>query len=366
VEIVYEWTGRHTRALRLALRMSVRAFAEYLGVAARTVTKWEHLGGLTRPRPDMQAALDTALGRCDDGARRRFEHNLGDVRSLPGMSVGAVATTAHDLESWSDDLDRASAALNTQSFTFAGHLLDRWLCRFDPTRLGDAALHLYGRGSALRGDVLRDQGAIAGPLSAGHAYGRARSIFQQLDVPRRVAQLDLSMAVIDEMSGRLSAAARRYQDLADDERLGQRDRARALLWVGTAVDKAGDHDHASRVMTIASRRFDDLTEPEDWSVAQQKLALAHRGAKRLDTALKFIGLARSSATTPSPLQRVRLDTAYGHILLSDQGTRREGQLVLDRSAALATTYGMSHQLRSIEGIRRNGGRAPKGDQGDDA
>ncbi|MER5466669.1 hypothetical protein ABT010_39855, partial [Streptomyces sp. NPDC002668] len=50
----------------------------------------------------------------------------------------------------------------------------------------------------------------------------------------------------------------------------------------------------------------------------QKLALAHRGARDLGQALHFIDIARSSQATDSPMQRVRLDTAHGHILLSDR------------------------------------------------
>jgi hypothetical protein len=53
----------------------------------------------------------------------------------------------------------------------------------------------------------------------------------------------------------------------------------------------------------------------------------------------------------APLQRVRLDTAHGHILLSDPATRDDGRAVLDRAATMAAQYGLSHQLRSIEGIR---------------
>ena len=366
--VVFEWTGLHTRALRQAMRMSVRGFAEYLGLSVRAISKWESLGAARRPRPDMQAALDTALQRCDEQTRERFAQHLAKIATSGplGLADLLVESVTQDLEAWTDDLDRASAALNAQNFSFAGHLLERWLSRFDPRHLDEAALHLYARGTALRGDLLRDQGAIAGPLSAAHAYGRAHRIFSQLKAARRVAQLDLSLAVVDEMSGRLTTAAYRYQGLADDERLAGRDRARALLWVGTAVDKAGGHDHAARVMTTASRLFDDLSEPEDWSVAQQKLALAHRSAGRLSVALHFIDMARSSAVTPSPLQHVRQDTAYGHILLSDPVTRGEGQRILERSAALATTYGMSHQLRSIEGIRRHGGTAPNGEQGEHA
>jgi DNA-binding transcriptional regulator YiaG len=64
VSTVQLWTGRETRALRRALRMSVRVFAEHLGVSPRTVSKWERLGEATRPYPDTQAILDTALQRA--------------------------------------------------------------------------------------------------------------------------------------------------------------------------------------------------------------------------------------------------------------------------------------------------------------
>ncbi|MDR7277749.1 DNA-binding transcriptional regulator YiaG [Catenuloplanes atrovinosus] len=47
---VDRWTGAHAQALRYALRMSVRAYAAYLGVAVRTVSKWERLGPRTYPR----------------------------------------------------------------------------------------------------------------------------------------------------------------------------------------------------------------------------------------------------------------------------------------------------------------------------
>lgn len=53
----------------------------------------------------------------------------------------------------------------------------------------------------------------------------------------------------------------------------------------------------------------------------------------------------------SPMQQVRLDTAHGHILLSDPATRDDGLQVLADAAKPAATFGLSHQLRSIEGIR---------------
>ncbi|MDQ1246642.1 MAG: Transcriptional regulator [Actinomycetota bacterium] len=68
-----QWTGRETRLLRHALRLTVRDFAEDLGVSPRTVSKWETAGSGRTPRPELQAALDTLLARATDEDRERFE-----------------------------------------------------------------------------------------------------------------------------------------------------------------------------------------------------------------------------------------------------------------------------------------------------
>ncbi|MFF8954156.1 helix-turn-helix domain-containing protein [Streptomyces sp. NPDC014894] len=352
---VHHWTGLEARALRLALRLSVRAFAQRLGLAAATVSKWESKLAETEPRPDTQAILDTALGRADAAVHLRFETLLSEmispVRNVGRRRVTASGPRAWEYESWADDLDRVVVALSRQNFAFADSLLTRWLSRFKDPDPDEKGLYLFARSTALLGDLKRDRGVVLGPLSAQHSYAGARAVFARLDIPRRVAQLDLSLAVITEMSGKLESAARDYETLAVDDRLSRRDRARARLWVGTALSKGGRHDCATRVMRAATRDFEDLTEPDDWSVAHQKLALARRGAGDLTQALHFIDIARGSGTTDSPMQRVRLDTAHGHILLSDAATRDDGLLVLDRAAKAAAQYGLVHQLRSIEGIR---------------
>ncbi|MER0482225.1 hypothetical protein ABR737_28465 [Streptomyces sp. Edi2] len=351
---VHHWTGLEARALRLALRLSVRAFAQHLGVGIRTISKWEKLLVATEPRQDTQAVLDTALARSDAAAHLRFETFLSEA-GRPGQGSGRRITTSGprvwEYETWTDDLDRAVVALSRQNFGFADNLLNRWLTRFPPTGLDDKGMYLFARSTALMGDLQRDQGAVLGPLSAQRSYADARSLFVQLDIPRRIAQLDLSLAVVAEMSGKLETAARHYEALAVDDRLSRRDRARARLWVGTALSKDGNNDYAARVMLAATREFEDLAEPDDWSVAHQKLALAHRGVGDLTQALHFIDIARSTGTTDSPMQQVRLDTAHGHILLSDPATRDDGLQVLADAAKLAATFGLSHQLRSIEGIR---------------
>ncbi|MEW2594309.1 DUF5919 domain-containing protein [Micromonospora aurantiaca] len=86
---VQKWTGRETRMLRHALRMSIRDFAEHLGVSERTVSKWEAGRDAVQPRPEMQAALDTALTRAGNEVHRRFRSGLG-LADAAGLQQGAA------------------------------------------------------------------------------------------------------------------------------------------------------------------------------------------------------------------------------------------------------------------------------------
>src|SRR5262249_34711198 len=53
--------------------MTVRGFAEYLGVAPRTVAKWEARREGVQPLPETQSILDAALRRAPEEARDRFD-----------------------------------------------------------------------------------------------------------------------------------------------------------------------------------------------------------------------------------------------------------------------------------------------------
>ncbi|NKQ52766.1 hypothetical protein HFP15_07715 [Amycolatopsis sp. K13G38] len=343
----HHWSGREARLLRHALRLSVRGFAGYLGVAVRTVAKWESGGAATVPRPDTQAILDTALARAEPEARRRFEVLVRQA----GAGTPAVAQTSHDYESWADDLDRTLACLGRQEFPLARTLLDRWLGRFQPNSNDTRGMYLYARSLRLLGEVQQDQGVTHGPMSAQHNYRKALRVFTELGTPRRVAQLELKLVVLDEMAGRLESAARQYESLTTDERLSSHDRAQARLWVGTALSKRGLNESATRHIVPAIHDFETMDEPADWSIAHQKLALAYRGSGNLTAANQAIEVALSNRVNDTPLQKVRLSTAHAHILLSDRATAETGMTILDHCAKVSTEYRLFHQLRSIEGIR---------------
>lgn len=60
MQVISSWTGRHADALRQALRMTNESFADYLGVAVRTVAYWRQRPD-TIPQQHMQEILDAAL-----------------------------------------------------------------------------------------------------------------------------------------------------------------------------------------------------------------------------------------------------------------------------------------------------------------
>ncbi|WP_246128078.1 helix-turn-helix domain-containing protein [Amycolatopsis rhizosphaerae] len=345
----HHWSGREARLLRHALRLSVRSFAGYLGVAARTVAKWESGGSATVPRPDTQAILDTALSRAEPEARRRFDLLLRRTEPAPAPEPAA---SGYDYDAWADDLDRTMACLGRQEFALARTLLDRWLRRYEPNSNDTQGMHLYGRSLRLLGEVQQDQGELHGPLSAQQTYRKALRVFTELDTPRRVAQIELKLVVLDEMAGRLESAARQYESLTEDERLSEHDRIRAQLWVGTALSKRGLNETATRHIVPAIRNFETMEEPEDWSIAHQKLALAHRGAGDLTAAAQAIDVALTHRVNDTPLQKVRLETAHAHILVSDRATRHNGLSMLENCARVSAEFGLFHQLQSIDGIRR--------------
>jgi len=341
VLIVREWTGVEARALRQAKRMSVRAFAAHLGIAVRTVSKWEAGGVRTTPRPDTQAVLDTVLRLAAAEEQARFHQLLRQARE----------ESAGDYETWVDDLERVAVCLNRQDHATASSLLNRWLGS-SWGRDDDHGMYLRARSLVLLGDLYRDQGVLTGPSAARSSYRQAGIIYSRLAIPRRVAQVELALTLISEMSGDLDQAALGYATLTADERLGPRDRARSLLWLGTTLSKAGDHITAIQKMHRAVQLLEELDEVEDWAVAHQKLALAHRGCGELTQAQRLIDVASGVAVYESPLQLVRLQTAHAHVLLSDRGTCDHGLKLLDRAEAVAVRYRLGHQKRSIDGIRR--------------
>jgi transcriptional regulator with XRE-family HTH domain len=104
--IIEKWTGRHAHALRIALRMTNEAFADHLGIAPRTVTKWRERPDMM-PSPYLQQALDTSLRQAPPDAQVRFAANLG----LDERQQVVDHTVLSQLNDALNDLARAVARL---------------------------------------------------------------------------------------------------------------------------------------------------------------------------------------------------------------------------------------------------------------
>ena len=106
--MVWTWTGRESRQLRQALRLTVRAFAEDLGVSPRTISKWEQAGATLAPRPELQAALDTMLERATPEEQRRFT-----------LATEASVLPAQSAKVTQPDVGAALASSAAEASTFA-------------------------------------------------------------------------------------------------------------------------------------------------------------------------------------------------------------------------------------------------------
>jgi hypothetical protein len=70
-QVIASWTGGQADLLRQSLRMTNESFAEYLGVAVRTVAYWRERPE-TIPKPAIQETLDAAFERAPDRAKAQF------------------------------------------------------------------------------------------------------------------------------------------------------------------------------------------------------------------------------------------------------------------------------------------------------
>lgn len=111
---ILRWTGREARALRHALHMSVRGFASYLGAGTRTVATWDARGTAVVPRPELQAALATALLHASDDAKARFDLLLEDAGSDTEVSADASNRRSHPPHGGRDESTSVSTVVSQQ------------------------------------------------------------------------------------------------------------------------------------------------------------------------------------------------------------------------------------------------------------
>lgn len=112
--VVEQWTGTHARALQAAMRLTNEAFAEHLGVSARTISKWRERPQMV-PSPQLQEALDTSLQRAAADTRTRFAANLAAADLAPAGEVRLDQSVIRRLHAAVGDLAGVLAELAEQT-----------------------------------------------------------------------------------------------------------------------------------------------------------------------------------------------------------------------------------------------------------
>jgi len=275
---VDRWSGRESRILRQALRLTVRDFAEDLGVSPRTVSKWEAGGAAHIPRPELQAALDTALSRATDEQRDRFEGAVGASaeprpsppwggrdrrRSAPGV-LGLV-----DVAQMRDEVRSLTAAYDiTPSVSLLAPAARR---QAQITDLRTQAPHgpvrreLYAaeaEASTLMGQLVWDASQRRDHAMTGQYFEHAVGLARQIHDPVAEAHAVLRQSFV-ALYGRLDPAA----GLALADRAASLSRVRslvleglALLHVAEAHGMLGDRTACERALDDAQTCFDERSD----------------------------------------------------------------------------------------------------------
>jgi hypothetical protein len=94
---VNRWTGHEARALRLAKRMSLTAFAAHLGISERTLSTWERRGTAIGIRQHSQALLDTSLRSSPPEVHERFQEIIANDAGLSAAGQRIVPSARSEL-----------------------------------------------------------------------------------------------------------------------------------------------------------------------------------------------------------------------------------------------------------------------------
>jgi hypothetical protein len=91
MQVVGTWTAGRADVLRRALNMSSERYADYLGLAVRTVANWRDDPTII-PQQRNQEILDTALDRASDRAKAKFAALVGEA-DRGKLTVGHVESS---------------------------------------------------------------------------------------------------------------------------------------------------------------------------------------------------------------------------------------------------------------------------------
>ena len=326
VQVSISWTGGHADALRRSLHMTNEAYAEHLGVGARTVANWR-MNPHVVPKLWMQEILDTALDRAPDQAKAQFAQLISQpekgrmpgLKSL-GMSGGFLQEASRSastefgdsgyLESIRDHI-REIVALDNR---FGGADLVRLSARFFRT------LHDQLGAGTYDARLERDLHSAAGELAEvvgwlaydAEAHDLARRMNQEsLYFTRLAGDRGIELLTLQNSSMHAASQGRPREALqiarsvleGSDYRLSSRLKALFLTRKARALAQGGDDSALQLLPQIRSLFLDGVSDADPawaWWIDERELAW-HEAMIQRDLGLASQSVAhfeRSVAVTP--------------------------------------------------------------------
>jgi hypothetical protein len=114
MQVIVSWTGCYADMLRQSLRMTNESFAEYLGVAVRTVAYWRERPDMV-PKPTMQETLDTAIERAPERAKAQCAQLVAGIEEMSVAREPRAYSAVPASRTPPDDIDDLIAQLATTS-----------------------------------------------------------------------------------------------------------------------------------------------------------------------------------------------------------------------------------------------------------
>jgi hypothetical protein len=298
IQVIATWTGGDADLLRQSLRMTNESFAEYLGVAVRTVANWRKQPEII-PKPAIQETLDTALERAPDRAKAQFtllteRGKQADRADVPGIrdpnAFGPAASSAS-----------VAQAIPQQ--------------RIPPDDIDDLLARLTVTSTA--GDTIEQIERAAISLAESHTQAPARKILSQV-VP-------LDQRIRSLLGGRLRLSQQRELYRIESLLLSH-----ACLLLGDLNENTLAERYGMAALAFAQEA------ESDQAVAMTVLAKTLRWQKRYTESMDMA--CRGFACSPNTPIRVQLASqeANAAALLGNAGRAREALARAERAAELVT------------------------------
>ena len=297
-QVVASWTGGQADLLRQSLRMTCESFAEYLGVAVRTVAYWRQRPE-TIPKAAIQEALDTALERAPDRVKAQFallaeRGNRADrVDSSESLDPYAFVPAASS----------PSSAQAVPRQRIPADDIDDLIARFTVTSIGEDAIQQI------------EQATIS--LAESHTQAPARKLLNQV--------MPLHQRVRSLLEGRLRLSEERELYRIESLLLSH-----ACLLLGDLNENTLAERYGMAGLAFAREAGSDQ------AVAMTVLAKTFRWQKRLTESMDMA--RRGFACSPNAPIRVQLASqeANAAALLGDAVRAREALARAERAAESVT------------------------------